>query len=167
MTTGENNPTIIGPDGQCWHCFCKNNKASKRKSSDRIRKHTSRHHHHRHNNESSIANTEMFPDDLPQVGGFCCGHSYLKLSNADSCSCECPQCIELECGNIVTRTRNHPRVSLKKLSRMRSKSQSTTTATLSTIEDHGPDPIPNGAGDPENKVRCTHLQNNQYIFCFL
>ena len=37
--------------------------------------------------------SDLKPDDLPQVDGFCCGHAYLKLSDEKGCSCLCPQCI--------------------------------------------------------------------------
>ena len=37
------------------------------------------------------------PDDLPQFDGFCCGHSYLKYSDINGCTCNCDQCLALNC----------------------------------------------------------------------
>ena len=45
--------------------------------------------------------SDLKPDDLPQVDGFCCGHSYLKLSDARACACLCPQCIGKHMGSSI------------------------------------------------------------------
>ena len=58
----------------------------------------------RHQSSSNVNNangkpnliSDLKPDDLPQVDGFCCGHAYLKLSDEKGCACLCPQCI----GNV-------------------------------------------------------------------
>ena len=42
--------------------------------------------------------SDLKPDDLPQVDGFCCGHAYLKLSDEKGCACLCPQCIGIRTG---------------------------------------------------------------------
>lgn len=41
--------------------------------------------------------SDMRPDDLPQVDGFCCGHAYLKLSDANGCVCLCAHCRAIDC----------------------------------------------------------------------
>ena len=59
----------------------------------------------RHQSSSNVNNangkpnliSDLKPDDLPQVDGFCCGHAYLKLSDEKGCACLCPQCIGNAC----------------------------------------------------------------------
>ena len=42
--------------------------------------------------------SDIKPNDLPQVDGFCCGHHYLKLSDPNGCICLCNQCQAFHCG---------------------------------------------------------------------
>ena len=44
-----------------------------------------------------MLNSDIRPDDLPQVDGYCCGHAYLKLSDFSGCVCLCSQCREMNC----------------------------------------------------------------------
>lgn len=44
-----------------------------------------------------VLDSDIKPDDLPQVDGVCCGHAYLKLSDTKGCLCLCAQCQALNC----------------------------------------------------------------------
>ena len=81
----------------CCHCLAKLAKLSATppiKSTQRpVRLKAKRTFKKRPNNAMPTLISDLKPDDLPQVDGFCCGHSYLKLSDARACACLCPQCI--------------------------------------------------------------------------
>ena len=47
--------------------------------------------------------SDLRPDDLPQVDGYCCGHAYLKLSDGQRCVCLCVQCRDLNCDGGLKR----------------------------------------------------------------
>ncbi len=56
-----------------------------------------------HKNTSKIE--DLWLEDLPKAVGYCCGHAYLDLSNAQICQCGCPQCVELNCvGPLPSKT---------------------------------------------------------------
>ena len=37
---------------------------------------------------------------MPPFDGFCCGHSYLKYSDINGCTCRCEQCLALNCEKL-------------------------------------------------------------------
>ena len=50
-----------------------------------------------------VLSSDLRPDDLPQVDGYCCGHAYLKLSDLNRCVCLCVQCRDLNCDGVSKR----------------------------------------------------------------
>ena len=93
------------------------------------------------NSEAAILTSDLKPDDLPQVDGYCCGHSYLKLSDATGCVCLCLQCQEMNCDGslLVMRGGNSRKTSLKRgghgNSKKKQQQQHRTTLSEENLDD--------------------------------
>ena len=114
--------------------------------------------------------SDLRPDDLPQVDGYCCGHAYLKLSDGNRCVCLCVQCRDLNCdGGMEKRHQRFHHRSFKVKSRKSVKNeekehcssrdeatanglQKTNSTTVAGI--NGVSGVASCSGGPlENKVR--------------
>ena len=88
------------------------------------------------NSEAAILTSDLKPDDLPQVDGFCCGHSYLKLSDATGCVCLCLQCQEMNCdGSLLVMRGGKSRKTSVKGGSSRKKQQQRTTLSEENLGD--------------------------------